>query len=510
MNVLVTIPWREEKQRVKWLEAVKRHYKTHFPTWDVFTCDSDPAKPFNRSQARNNCVAVAIARKADVVIVNDADTMVKSGALRQAVDKAADTGKLIIPFETCLVYSGHTANTFVDNVQFPAAGGFASTGGCYVVRPESWIQFGASDVDFIGWGGEDDYVATVAGEIVGIDRVPGVAISLGHTAERTTNPHYHANMKRVGFVRLARGKGAHVMMAQTRNVTASLKQCAELSPIAVIAPSRGRPENIKRLWESMVATCIYKPVLIVGVDEDDPFCRAYHALATADRKGLEVVTVSGRHKLNWWWNYLAELYGDAYEAMLFAGDDNKIVTPAWDALICEELRSHNNAGFATGPDGLRKDRKFTWAAMSTRQTRAIGYVGPAELRHLCIDTAWQYLADATGTMWWRDDILIEHLHYTRTDAGVAKDATYTEANSSETHRHDHQAVDKWRDSPEFAKACRVIEGMTAERISFTQKLPTSGVSMKVRISVGDCVIKELDITLSDDELLAKVGALLCK
>lgn len=442
MRVVVAVPWRESPGRGKWLEAVKRHFATHFPDWKLITVDAG-GDVFSRAKSRNLAVVEAERAGAEVVIINDADVLARSASLRSAAEQAFQAGGLHLPFETCVVLNGVEAEAFAANVSFPRAGGFASTGGIYAVRPDQWRAFGGVDEYFEGWGGEDDQTVAAAAALVGVHRHPGIAVSLGHRAERLVNPHYAANMARTRAYQAVQGDPA-AMRALIASRAGLLERIRAQPPrVAVVAPSRGRPANVERLWKSMQQTALGPVDLLVGLDADDE--------ASYPRLPGVTYVVKPRQRLNAWWNELAIDNIDRYETFVFAGDDNVMVTPGWDFLLDDELARHHYAGFATGPDGLRKDKKFTWAAIGARQIRELGYVGPEGLIHLCIDTAWQYLAQATGSMYWLDHVLIEHMHYSRKGAGVAEDQTYREANAAEVNRKDHDTVNAWGSSPQFRK-----------------------------------------------------------
>ncbi|WP_439444444.1 galactosyltransferase-related protein [Xanthomonas translucens pv. translucens] len=449
MQVVVAVPWRDAPGRGKWLEVVKRHYATHFPEWPLIFVDAG-GDSFSRAKSRNLAVAQAEKMGAAVVVINDADVLAKSSSLRAAVE-GARAGGLHLPFEACTVLTGSDADKFAANVVFPRSGGFPSTGGIYAVRPDQWRALGGVDENFIGWGGEDDQTVAAATALVGVHRHPGVAVSLGHSAERLANPRYAENMVRTRAYE-AVADDPQAMRALIAGRDNLLKHVRELPPrVAVIAPSRGRPENIERLWRSIQDTALLRVDLLVGLDEDD--AGKYPRL-----DGVQYV-VKPRQRLNAWWNELALANLDRYDTFVFAGDDNVMVTPGWDFLLDDELARHNYIGFATGPDGLRTDKKFTWAAIGARQIEALGYVGPPGLIHLCIDTAWQYLANATGTMYWLDHVLIEHLHYSRKGAAVAEDQTYREANSVEVNRQDHETVNAWGVSVEFKAAVKKLQAL---------------------------------------------------
>lgn len=462
MKIVVTVPWRASPGRERWLEVVRKHYAVHFPEATLITEDSDPSKPFNRSQARNNCVIAAKKRNADVVIINDADTLARSTALREAVNGAYADGRLHLPFTTVQVYSGYSAEAFAANPAFPVAGGFESTGGIYVCRPDAWERFTGADENFRGWGGEDDAIYAAATVTCGVVRHIGVGISLGHTEQRLVNPHYAQNMLRAKVYQNLAASGERDMPTEALKLWRYMMMenmdkldKLDAARVLVVVPSRGRPDNVQRLIDTVKATKFCDTDVIVGLDQDD--AANYSDVIT--RNSDTTFVVRPRQRLNAWWNQLAAEYLDVYDYMLFAGDDNVFVTNGWDWLLVNELRKHNNAGFATGPDLLRTDKNFTWAMISTEQLRHVGYVGPEGLTHLCIDTAWQYVARETKSMWWNDAAVIEHLHYARQDVQVEKDQTYADANSSEMYRVDHEVVARWASSPEFQRYCNIVTDM---------------------------------------------------
>lgn len=448
LKVFVGIPYREAPGRAKWLRAVKKHYRTHFPDWTVETVDAG-GEQFNRSASRNAVVARAREVGADVVIVNDADVLAHSGVISEAVDAAKD-GQLHYPFQGCRVLSGDEADRFVANVVFPEQEAFPSTGGIYVCTPDAWGKFGGADEGFQGWGGEDDAVCFAADRLVGVQRHRGTAISLGHSAHRLDNPNLAANYWRARCYELAQTPEAMRSVIARRGRLG--EDAAAWDRIAVVCPSRGRPENLRRLRDAVAETALTHVTILAGLDDDDH--STYPPL-----DGVECVREPGRHRLNWWWNKLAGNNLDRFDTFVFLGDDNVPRTPGWDFLLDDELRKHHDRGFATGPDGLRNDKRFTWAAISAEQIRRVGYVGPKELTHLYIDNAWQSLARATGTMWWMDHVLIDHMHYTRSGAGVANDQTYRQANSSDINAHDKKAWRDWEASPAFQDAVEAVNSM---------------------------------------------------
>lgn len=506
MKIAVCVPWRPAPEREQWLSVVRKHYQVHFGDCEFHLVDSDPSKPFNRSQARNLCVRKAKEVGADVVVINDADTLVRSTALREAITMAYSDGQLHYPFETCVVMKGTQAAMFAANVNFPTEGGFASTGGVYVIRPDAWERFGGADESYFGWGGEDDAVMACAKASIGVKRHAGVAVSLGHTAERLVNPFYAQNMLRT-FLYETRMEGNPIKFRS--ELTSMCENFLKNTRVAVVLASRGRPQNVARMLRSIDQTRLCKVEVLLGVDGDDPMLNEYEKVVRNEQKLVTCFKVSPkRQRLNAWWNELALDNLGRYNYMIFVGDDNVFVTPGWDSLLVTVLKRHNDAGFATGQDMLRTDQKFTWAMMSTKQIGAIGYVGPPALVHLCIDTAWQYIAQETGTKYWVEAAVIEHRHYARTDIPVAKDEVYAEANSAERYRLDHEALERWRASPEFKRACEIVSGMI--KPAAEPPKATEGFEVPFEISVGGVIIATGRLPIAKDHVLRTLGEMLCK
>src|SRR3954465_8417941 len=94
--VTVLLPWREQPSRVGAFEAVRSWYRDAFDEVDLRTVDSDD-EIFNLSRCRNLGMA-SIADPNEVVIINDADTLPQLDALPEAMDAAATSGLVHLPY----------------------------------------------------------------------------------------------------------------------------------------------------------------------------------------------------------------------------------------------------------------------------------------------------------------------------------------------------------------------------------------------------------------------------
>lgn len=183
--------------------------------------------------------------------------------------------------------------------------------------------------------------------------------------------------------------------------------------LGLFVPSRGRPHNVARLWDSMQETCAGGTTLLVGLDADDPSRDLYPAgPGYVVRDGLRYVTA--------WVNHLALSTLGTYPFVGTVGDDNVPETPGWDQQVCEALR---DAPFCFANDlyPLREPGTLSCHIfMRSSVVRALGYFGPPEIRHMYVDVAWYAWGTACGITFLRD-VLIPHRHYT---AGAPHDETY--------------------------------------------------------------------------------------
>ncbi|MGV8895672.1 MAG: hypothetical protein ACOH10_15085 [Rhodoglobus sp.] len=192
----VIIPWREQPTRISALNAVRDWYLNEIDDVDFVLVDSHDGV-FNLSQARNLGVA-SITDPHRVVVINDADTIPQRDSLLHAVDAAANSGLVHLPY-TEYHWLGapgsaqFAAGAELDDCEFELVRGACS--GVYVTTPQTWVSHGAQDERFRGWGFEDAawYLAhsTLLGEPP--RRSDGRVFALHHAAQPREGDQYDAN-----------------------------------------------------------------------------------------------------------------------------------------------------------------------------------------------------------------------------------------------------------------------------------------------------------------------------
>ena len=182
--------------------------------------------------------------------------------------------------------------------------------------------------------------------------------------------------------------------------------------------SRGRPQNIARLWQAMTDTCTADTTLVVGLDEDDPSAEGYPP-------GPQYVIRPGLRQVVAWVNELAVPRAGEYRAIGTIGDDNVPVTPGWDARMLAALE---DAPLAFGNDENPHRPAGSLCChifMRSEIIAALGYLGPPCLRHMYVDDAWMAWGRAGGISYLHD-VIIRHEHWT---TGAAWDQTYADSHA---------------------------------------------------------------------------------
>lgn len=205
----VLIPWRPQPSRVEAFEAVQGWYRENLPEVELRTIDSDD-EVFNLARCRNLAVASATDPNA-VLILNDADTIPERAPLMAAIEAAAHSPLVQLPYTDYrwLGVEGTAellAGTTVRGCAFELVVGACS--GIYVTTARTWWSHGGQDERFRGWGFEDAawYVAheTLLGEPP--QRHPGAVFALAHDLEARHGPEFDANARLMQRYRDAAGK----------------------------------------------------------------------------------------------------------------------------------------------------------------------------------------------------------------------------------------------------------------------------------------------------------------
>jgi predicted O-methyltransferase YrrM len=220
--------------------------------------------------------------------------------------------------------------------------------------------------------------------------------------------------------------------------------------LAVIVPTRGRPENIRKVvsaWDFTNAWDVADLVLVI--DRDDPEYQRYEALHEEHRHpdtGEELFSIHVQphwvpmvHKLN----HAAFTLTEGYFALGFAGDDHLPQTIDWAKRYLTVLHEMGT-GMVYGDDGYQGRKLSTEWAVTSDVVRALGRMVPAPVEHMYCDNSMMDLFNGAGALRHLPEVRIEHRHPV---AGKAdSDDQYKRVNHRDQFSRDRRAYERWRSS----------------------------------------------------------------
>jgi hypothetical protein len=200
----------------------------------------------------------------------------------------------------------------------------------------------------------------------------------------------------------------------------------------LIVPSRGRPENIRRLCVALEDTNAELD-LAVGVDQDDPILEQYKAVQ--DEYDFQLWISQERKRFAATVNYIALHSHEDYKYLAWMGDDHLPRTKHWDKRYRDVL-DYLKVGVVYGNDLVMGQAIATELAFTSNIVGALGYAIPPGFVHLFVDNYFMELGNSINALQYLPDVVVEHLHPTVGNA--QEDQTYREANSPENWTNDER------------------------------------------------------------------------
>jgi hypothetical protein len=148
-----------------------------------------------------------------------------------------------------------------------------------------------------------------------------------------------------------------------------------LGDLAVLVPSRGRPDAVAALARSIEVTATAATALIVVVDLDDPAATAYPVTAAGSPNlpGLLALerTTGAADALN----LVACRYAPGVRNVMFLPDAWRPVSPGWDKAVVDALDA--GAGLAYGREITAERVLPRHIAARSQVVETLGYLAPA-------------------------------------------------------------------------------------------------------------------------------------
>lgn len=221
----------------------------------------------------------------------------------------------------------------------------------------------------------------------------------------------------------------------------------------VITPSRGRPQRLMDMYESVYRYSDLPVPVFVGLDEDDEALEDYHKrIAQTDIQ----LSVGSRNSLTGWSNILSNKAQKTWypEFLVSLGDDHEVRTMWWDRDLKNAIRMLDGPGFAYADDGNSGANLCTSWMTHIRVVRALGWFLLPTCGHMYVDNAIMELGRATGRLVYVPEVTIEHMHPHWMKSVL--DQTYEDSNNSGTYEKDLKAFRRWRFGPQFEQDVETI------------------------------------------------------
>lgn len=189
-----------------------------------------------------------------------------------------------------------------------------------------------------------------------------------------------------------------------------------------ILPSRGRPQNIKRLVDAYVSTKASTPVWL-RLDDDDKSLDGYRDISYPYGWMIEE---GPRKPLSGYYN---DIYLTTHEDWYgFIADDVVPKTDNWDTKLIAVAGADGMAVPAGGHGRVESQDGTPHFVLGGELVRETGFLCVPGLDRIFIDTAWADIARKKGVFRYCDDIILEHLHFSK---GALMDKTYLKRNKEQ-------------------------------------------------------------------------------
>lgn len=228
--------------------------------------------------------------------------------------------------------------------------------------------------------------------------------------------------------------------------------------ICLCVPTRGRPEGVKRLLESICDTTAHldRVSVVFRVDDDQEEADWW---PVTTRGPMHIHTLSRpRGVLSDYWTECAHyMMGleTRFDTFMQCADDIVFRTEGWDDLVDLAFsRYPDEIALVYGRDLMHDQKLATHGFVSRRWVETVGYFTPSGFASDYGDSWIDSIAMALGRRVFVKDMITEHMHYSNGKAPV--DATTRDRLA----KHDHNAlVDLWTSrAGEREEAVRLLAG----------------------------------------------------
>lgn len=176
--------------------------------------------------------------------------------------------------------------------------------------------------------------------------------------------------------------------------------------IDILTPSRGRPEKLKRMWESALRTAYYPHLLHLRVGVNEEELTLYTPIIGKNQLTIYgVKDWSTVHSIN----LLAQdsMMGKS-DIFLVVGDDALFSTPGWDKALIDHYSALENKIHVYSLRDSRSEHGTPHPAVTREYVEAMGYLATPIFLHWFVDTWLVDIAKANNCFTHLMDYLLVH------------------------------------------------------------------------------------------------------
>jgi hypothetical protein len=223
--------------------------------------------------------------------------------------------------------------------------------------------------------------------------------------------------------------------------------------LAILTPSRGRPKELYRFFDSVNNTMSGQNEILffVGIDKDDPAKKDYydilHKMLLNAKDTLTVTMIEDDRKpIAKIWNSLVRIrsWVDSPDYFAMGNDDLIYKTKEWDLILEEKIMSSDHPFYLYWfDDAINGITHCAFPIVSKHWVGALGYFVPECFKYFYVDT-WTFdIATKAGVLKYIPEVESPHLHFS---TGAPYDKTYNDNRLGDVNEHDAKVFKKTEDS----------------------------------------------------------------
>jgi hypothetical protein len=214
--------------------------------------------------------------------------------------------------------------------------------------------------------------------------------------------------------------------------------------IALLCPTRARPEQCKRMIQSAYNTSNQYIQIYLAVSEDEfDIYKSIIELPDSNRVGVVMVSMPDGMPTAHKWNRLAELaINQKPNLLMLCADDTVFTTPCWDKALLDHYNALENKIHVYALRDSRDTNGTPHPIVTREYIEAMGYFLPPIFMHWFVDSWTVAIAKANSCFTHLTDYLLVHDKPSDKDLG---DETHNRIRQMGWHERDKWVAERCKD-----------------------------------------------------------------